>query len=127
MNDRDDENKVKTLNAVQRGRIGERIALQFLKNKGYTIIATGFRTRFGEIDIIAENTGFLTFTEVKMRKNHNFAYAREHVNKPKQKKITATANIWLMKNHTALQPRFDVIEIYTERKEIIHIKNAFNV
>jgi len=99
----------------------------------YTVITTGFRSRFGEIDIIAESGGFLIFAEVKKRKNTSFAHAREYVGKAKQNKIIKTANYWLLKRPTGLQPRFDVIEIYakngdySEPPEVIHIKNAFGV
>jgi len=117
----------------RRGKWGERVALEYLSRKGYTIIATGFRSRFGEIDIIAKNKESLTFTEVKTRKNNSFAHAREFVTKSKQRKIIATANYWLAVRTTELQPRFDVIEIYakdgehTVAPEIIHIENAFGV
>jgi len=117
----------------QRGKWGERTAADYLSGKGYTILATGFRSRFGEIDIIAKSKGNLTFTEVKTRQSRSFAYAREFVNKSKQRKIITTANYWLAKRPTELQPRFDVIEIYakdgefTAEPEIIHIENAFGV
>jgi len=115
----------------QRGKWGERIAHEYLKKNNYSIIATGFRSRFGEIDIIAKNKEFLIFVEVKTRKNTNFAHAREYVGKTKQRKMIATAKYWLAIRPTGLQPRFDVIEIYaengelTELPEIIHIENAF--
>ena len=117
----------------KRGKWGEGIAVEFLKNKGYTIAATGFRSRFGEIDIIAKSKECLIFAEVKTRKNSNFAHAREFVSKDKQRKLISTANFWLMKRPTKLQPRFDVIEVYaihgeqTESPEINHIENAFGV
>ena len=117
----------------QRGKWGERIAADYLCKKGYKPVATGFRSRFGEIDIIAQDGEFLTFAEVKTRKNKSFAQAREFVGKEKQRKIIATANYWLAKRPTELQPRFDVIEIYakdgelTDNPEIIHIENAFGV
>ena len=115
------------------GKWGERVALDYLRENGYTIIIAGFRSRFGEIDIIAKSTEYLTFTEVKTRRNNNFAQAREFVTKSKQRKIITTANYWLAKRTTNLQPRFDVIEIYakdgenTISPEIIHIENAFGV
>lgn len=121
------------MNPRQRGKWGEDVALEYLKNKGYTVVKTGFRSRFGEIDIIAKSKEYLTFVEVKTRKNSNFAHAKEHVSKVKQRKIISTANYWLMKRPTKLQPRFDVIEIYakdgerTEAPEVIHIENAFGV
>ena len=117
----------------KRGKWGERIALEYLVKKGYTTVTTGFRSRFGEIDIIMKNKEFLVFAEVKTRKNANFAYAREYVSKVKQRKIISTANYWLIQKPTKLQPRFDVIEVYakdgehTIKPEINHIENAFGV
>ena len=70
--------------------------------------------------------------EVKLRKNARFVYAREYVDYQKQRKIIATAEMWLTENETKLQPRFDVIEIYapdgqnTDKPEIIHWKDAFS-
>jgi len=115
----------------QRGKWGEKIAHEYLKKANYKIITGGFRSRFGEIDIIAANEEFIVFAEVKTRKNAAFAYAREHVTKTKQKKMIKTANYWLMKKPTKLQPRFDVIEVYASNGEltvspgVIHIENAF--
>ena len=120
-------------NPRQIGAWGEKIALEDLKKKGYTIITTGFRSRFGEIDIIAKSKEYLTFVEVKTRKNASFAQAKEFVSRSKQQKIIKTANYWLMKRPTKLQPRFDVIEIYaqdgehTESPVINHIENAFGL
>jgi len=115
----------------QRGNWGERIAHEYLRKNNYKIITTRFRSRFGEIDIIAKNWEFLVFVEVKTRKDATFAYAREYVGKVKQRKMIATAKYWLAVRPTKLQPRFDVIEIYakdgesTISPEIIHIENAF--
>jgi len=117
------------VDARQRGKWGEEIARDYLVKKGYSVVETGYRSRFGEVDIIVKDSEFVVFVEVKLRKNSNFAHAREYVGKDKQRKITATANLWLMSHKTGLQPRFDVIEIYArdERavQEIIHIENAF--
>jgi len=119
------------MDAKERGKWGEAIALTYLKSKNYTEVATGFRSRFGEIDIIVKDSEFVVFVEVKTRKNSGFAYAREYVGKAKQNKILATAKLWLVTHRTRLQPRFDVIEIYaplgveTRSPEIIHIENAF--
>jgi len=116
-----------------RGKWGEEVASGFLVKKGYTIVATGFRSRFGEIDIISKNKEYLTFTEVKTRKSKSFAQAKEFVGKEKQRKIIKTATYYLLKHRTNLQPRFDVIEVYakdgelTSEPEIIHIENAFDL
>ena len=113
------------------GRWGEDLALRYLKKEKYTPVSMGYRSRFGEIDIIVKDKNFIVFVEVKLRKNGKFAEAREFVDKRKQQRIKDTAQIWLSVNETDLQPRFDVIEIYapdgaaTENPEINHIENAF--
>jgi len=113
------------------GKWGEALALELLRNKGYKLAAKGFRSRFGEIDLIVKNDSYIVFAEVKLRKSSGFAHAREYVGKDKQSKMRATANLWLISHKTGLQPRFDVVEVYapegeaTVSPEIIHIENAF--
>ena len=113
------------------GPWGEALAAEFLRKKRYTIVAAGYRSRFGEIDLIAKNKQYLVFVEVKLRKTEDFASAREYVNRRKQDKIRITASVYLSQNPTALQPRFDVIEIYapeghqTENPVINHLEDAF--
>ena len=113
------------------GAWGEAVAAEYLRKKGYEIVASGYRCRFGEIDIIAKNRKFLTFVEVKLRKSDRFAHAYEFVTKSKQEKIKITALVYLAENPTKLQPRFDVIEIYapegvaTQRPQINHMESAF--
>jgi len=127
------ENMSANKTATQRGKWGEEIALEFLNKKNYLTVTTGFRSRFGEIDIIVKNKEFLVFVEVKTRKNAQFAYAREYVGREKQRKIISTAKYWLAIKPTKLQPRFDVIEIYAKHgeqtisPEILHIEDAFQV
>lgn len=117
------------MDARQRGKWGEDLALEYLRNKNYSVVSRDWRSRFGEIDLIVKNSEYLVFAEVKLRKNAQFAQAREYVSKSKQKKITMTAQLWLASHATKLQPRFDVIEIYAPDEaapvEIIHIENAF--
>lgn len=113
------------------GRWGEAKAAEYLKQKGYEIVGLNYSCRHGEIDVIAKNREFVIFAEVKLRKNANFAEAREFVTPSKQKKLVITAGAWLVANETELQPRFDVIEIYApygmnDRSiSINHIENAF--
>ena len=94
------------------GAWGEALAAEYLQKKRYKIVATNYRTRFGEIDLIAENRRYLVFVEVKLRKSDAFANAFEYVDKRKQERLRTTAEIYLSQNETTLQPRFDVVEIY---------------
>ena len=113
------------------GAWGELTAGKFLESKGFHVIARGYRSRFGEIDLIARNERFLVFVEVKLRKNANFARAMEYVDCRKQEKLRITAEYYLAEHPTELQPRFDVIEIYAPRgtetrfPEIYHWEDAF--
>ena len=113
------------------GGWGEALAAEYLRNKRYRIIAQGFRCRFGEIDLIAKNKKYLVFVEVKLRSSDRFASAMEYVDRRKQDRLRMTASIYLSRNETTLQPRFDVIEIYAPRgmdtpdPEIIHLEDAF--
>lgn len=113
------------------GPWGEALAAGYLRKKRYKIEAVGFRSRFGEIDIIARDKRFLVFVEVKLRKSGTFAEAMEYVDSRKQDRLRTTAAVYLSQNPTALQPRFDVIEIYapegtrTKRPQIHHMEDAF--
>ncbi len=110
---------------------GEALAAAYLKKKRYRLVASGYRSRFGEIDLIVENNTYLVFVEVKLRKSASYAAAREFVDHHKQNRIRLTAEYYLMDNPTSLQPRFDVIEIYapegidTQNPIINHLEDAF--
>ena len=111
------------------GLEGEERAASFLKKQGYKIIARNFQTRFGEIDIIAEDKEYIVFVEVKARSEKSIAEPREFVDIRKQRKIIKTAEIYLCENPTEKQPRFDVVEVKKDkiRTHINHITNAFEV
>ena len=113
-----------------KGAWGEAAARGYLTRAGYRIVDCNFRTRFGEIDIIAQAGEYLVFVEVKTRKNARFAAAREYVTPAKQARILAAAEEWLQGHPTMLRPRFDVIEVYGEEgapfpPRINHLENAF--
>jgi putative endonuclease len=117
-------------NSQQIGISGEKLALEFLKKKNYFIKATNYHSRFGEIDIIAQNENYIIFVEVKTRKKNAFAAPMEYVNRSKQVKIIKTALLYLSegKHDENIQPRFDVIEIVHEagkNTRVNHIENAF--
>ena len=113
------------------GPWGEALAAEYLRKKGCRIEAMNYRTRLGEIDIIAANRRDLIFCEVKLRKTADFAAAREFVDARKQQRLRTTALVYLSQHETNLQPRFDVIEIYapngtaTKKPQINHMEDAF--
>ena len=113
------------------GAWGEAKAAEYLRKKRYSLVASGYYCKFGEIDLIVKDRKYLVFVEVKLRKNAKFARALEYVDYRKQERLKTTASIYLAENPTDLQPRFDVIEIYapqgtlTENPEIYHLEDAF--
>lgn len=113
------------------GAWGEALAAEYLRKKRYQIIAAGYRCRYGEIDLIAQNKKALVFVEVKLRKSADYAAARDYVDKRKQDKLRTTASLYLSQNPTNLPARFDVIEIYapegtaTAHPQIQHMEDAF--
>ncbi len=111
------------------GTLGESVAENFLCNLGYKIITKNWRTKHGEIDIVAtSSSGTTVFVEVKHSKGTRFGTPESWVNKRKQMQIYRLAQEYLKKNKIyQVKSRFDVVAI-TERdgkQKINHIKNAF--
>lgn len=112
------------------GMLAERAAANYLLKKKYTLLAHNYYCRFGEIDLIAEKNGVIAFVEVKARGENSIAEPKEFVDYNKQKKIIASAQLYISSKDVKLQPRFDVIEIFYKKdkiKSIKHLENAFGL
>ena len=103
------------------GDRGEAMAAEYLRENGYEILASQFRCRFGEIDLIARDGAYLVFIEVKYRSSLKDGDSLEAVNRRKQRKIIRVAEYYLcMHQEKADLPcRFDVIGIEEERIRLI--------
>ena len=114
-----------------RGDWGEALVAGDLRRRGYDIVASQFRCRMGEVDLIARKHGVLCFVEVKLRRTDAFGSAGAFVDRRKQEKLRATAQLYLAEHPTGLQPRFDVAEIYapqgmaTRAPRVRLLENAF--
>ena len=113
------------------GRWGEALVAEDLRRHGFQILAAGYRTRFGEIDLIARKGGVLCFVEVKTRSNLACGLPREYVTAAKQERIRKTAAFYLMEKGLDCPVRFDVAEVYTDgahspaATHIEYIEHAF--
>lgn len=112
------------------GGMGEDYAARLLEGKGYDIVQRNYRSRFGEIDIIARNEQYIVFTEVKTRDEDHIAGPLESITKAKRLRIVKTALFYLQSHPVKLQPRFDVVGITTADggrsvREAVHVENAF--
>ena len=114
---------------IKKGNAGEALAVKFLKNANHLICFQNYKKLSGEIDLITQDGETLVFVEVKYRKNLDYGYPREAVNRSKQKRIAKTA-LWYLKEKRLddVNVRFDVIEIYylADGEQVInHFENAF--
>jgi putative endonuclease len=112
------------------GSEGEFLAEQFLRKKGYSIVAHNYKTRIGEIDIIARDGETIVFVEVKTRSDDTFCEPYESVNMAKRAKMKKVASLYLQKQKKEFPARFDVISITCQKngqKAIRHIRDAFEV
>lgn len=120
------------MNLGATGKKGEALVVTFLQSRGYSILKRNYICRFGEIDIIARKGEELIFIEVKTRAENALVKAAEAVDSRKQKRIILTAQDYIVKTETELQPRFDVAEVTVYKRadgnvgyKLNYIKNAF--
>lgn len=109
------------------GKKGEEIALEYLQNKGYKILESGWRFKHKEIDIIAENENCLIFIEVKTRTDNYWGNPEEFVTKSKQKFLIQAAEAYVEEKEYEGESRFDIIAITLKNdcEDIDHIIEAF--
>ena len=111
------------------GKLGEDLAAEALRELGYAILARRYRTRYGEIDIVATDKDTLIFVEVKARRTDRFGSAAESVTGWKQRRIAAMALDYLRRVNRPDAPcRFDVVAIDglgTSNTTVKVIKDAF--
>jgi putative endonuclease len=112
------------------GKDSESVAVRHLKKNGYKILKQNYRTKLGEIDIVAKDKHTLVFVEVKARKSGHFGHPKWAVTPKKQRKISMVALYYLKatKQQNA-KARFDVVTISSlqNNPRIEIIKNAFEL
>ena len=110
--------------AERRGRIGESLALLYLRLHGFALLARGYRTRQGEVDLVMRKGGLIVFFEVKRRAD--FLQAAESIRIRQKRRITAAAKQYL-RDHPGmarLDQRFDAILLAPGRLPR-HVKDAW--
>jgi putative endonuclease len=117
--------------AVSIGQSGEETAVKILKKHGYKIIERNYRTRQGEIDIIAKDGEYTCFVEVKFRKNDDFGDPGDFIDERKQQKIIKAAQYYAVKKGIYDTPmRFDAVLISAGKEKKSNaevIKDAFRL
>jgi putative endonuclease len=90
------------------GKAAEQMAAEFLTAHGLILLEANYRCRFGEIDLIMRDGKVIVFVEVRLRSNASFGGAAASITHSKQKKLTCTAEHYLMQHGNAAC-RFDAI------------------
>ena len=112
------------------GKTGEDLACRELERRGYAIIARRYRSRLGEIDIVARDGGTLVFVEVKAREGRRaFGDAAEAITGMKRRRIAALAVDYMMRHHLSdCRCRFDVVTIHLDSgaPSVEVFQNAFD-
>jgi putative endonuclease len=122
---------VRTNYRVSLGKLGEELACEALERRGYAIVARRYRTRYGEIDVVARQGGTIVFVEVKAKTSRSCGSAREAVTRRKRRQLISMAAGYLsMHRVNAAGVRFDVVAITMavgQRPVIEIIPNAFTL
>ncbi len=125
------------MNTKETGRLGEEIAVNYLKKKGYKILDVNFKNKWGEIDIIAKKKKILHFVEVKaIHKKEGFS-PEDEISQRKQKQLLKMVQIYLSQNNISFETphQIDVLAVelrhhgenslWAEKEAgIRHIENA---
>ena len=109
------------------GVLGELYAGRYLREKGYKILSSNFRTKSGEIDIIAEKDDTICFVEVKTRREGAYFDPAFAVDRDKEENVRSTAAAFITMRKYKKNIRFDIIEVIIgeDNCRIRHTENAF--
>lgn len=117
---------LKRIAAFHRGLIAERSAAALLESQGFKIVARRWKTKVGEVDLIARRPGLVVFVEVKAR--DNLDWAAESVGPRQRSRIIAAAEVWLAQHPEDANGdiRFDAVLVGGTNVPPQHIPAAFD-
>ncbi|MBL0143424.1 MAG: YraN family protein [Betaproteobacteria bacterium] len=113
------------LGARRRGEEAEELATRYLADQGLSIIARNYRTRFGEVDLVAQDGATLVFVEVRARSWSAFGGAAGSVDSGKQRRVVAAARHYIARLRAEPPCRFDVITLQGPQGDLAWIRGAF--
>ena len=103
-----------TLQRQALGKLGEDLACAELERLGYAVVTRRYRTRYGELDVVARHEGMLVFVEVKTRESSDFGHPAEAVTPQKMRRLYLMATDYAMRAGIRDAPcRFDVVAVET--------------
>ena len=112
------------------GQYGEELACKFLKSHHYQILERNYRTRYGEIDIIAKDDDIFIFVEVKTKTSNLFGQPEEMVGSKKKAKLVKLAKAYLQEKSLSSEAKnfqIDIISVMMEKDKALRIKHIKNI
>jgi len=109
------------------GKLGEELAVEFLRKDGYTILETNCTFQKAEIDIIAQKENILAIVEVKTRSSLDFGLPQDFVKPKKIQLLVKAVNEYVISKDLDIEVRFDIIAVHKEGKSFVieHLIDAF--
>ena len=109
------------------GKKGEKLAVEYLQKKGYTIRDKNWYCQKAEVDIIAQKDNILAVVEVKTRSSRDFGNPQDFVNPKKIKLLVSAMDEYVTVNNLDVEVRFDIMAIVKDSSQftIEHIEDAF--
>ena len=109
------------------GKLGEELAVEFLRKEGYEILETNWTFQKAEIDIIAQKENTLAVVEVKTRSSLEFGLPQDFVKPKKIQLLVKAINEYVVSKDLDIEVRFDIIAVHKENKSfaVEHLKDAF--
>jgi len=109
------------------GKLGEELAVEFLRKNGYEILETNWTFQKAEIDVIAKKDNTLAIVEVKTRSSLDFGLPQDFVKPKKIQLLVKAVNEYVVSNNLEVEVRFDIMAIHKEGKSfaIEHLVDAF--
>lgn len=113
---------------IKKGELGELMAANFLKEKGYVILERNYRYKHSEIDLIVRKDDWVVFVEVKTRSSEAFGYPEDFVDDKKAEKILEGAEQYLFESNWEGNVRYDIVSVTIKKNipEIVHFEDAFH-
>jgi len=109
------------------GKLGEKLAAELLRAKGYKILVRNYFYDKAEIDIIAQKDNLMVCVEVKTRNSDFFGDPQSFVTPSKIKQLVKAMNFYLIENNIEMETRFDIIAVLKNNKtqQVMHYEDAF--
>ena len=112
---------------IKSGKEGENLAAEFLRNKGFAIVARNYRYKHAEIDLIVKKDDFIVFVEVKTRSYSFYGEPEAFVDSRKAATVLRAAEQYTYDNKYEGNIRFDIVSVKTGSKpEVVHFEDAFH-